>query len=100
MAAAAEPPLDELLWTIAVARLIFGPEMNIQAPPNLTPGALQEVVHQLIFSFCILCLGYRSKAGTHEGILRQLPWWSLWVFHLGVSPIDICASTRVSNPIL
>lgn len=36
MAAAAEPPLDELLWTIAAARIIFGPEMNIQAPPNLS----------------------------------------------------------------
>ena len=37
---APEPDLDEHLWTIAVARLIFGPEMNIQAPPNLNPGAL------------------------------------------------------------
>ena len=26
-----EPDLDELLWTIAVARLMFGPEMNLQA---------------------------------------------------------------------
>jgi len=38
MAGAPEPDLDELLWTIAAARLLFGPEMNIQAPPNLTPG--------------------------------------------------------------
>ncbi|MGE0775058.1 MAG: 5-amino-6-(D-ribitylamino)uracil--L-tyrosine 4-hydroxyphenyl transferase CofH [Sphingomonadaceae bacterium] len=30
-----EPSLDEHLWTIAVARLILGPEMVIQAPPNL-----------------------------------------------------------------
>jgi FO synthase len=29
---------DEMLKTIALARLIFGREMNIQAPPNLTPG--------------------------------------------------------------
>ena len=28
---------DEMLKTIALARLIFGGEMNIQAPPNLTP---------------------------------------------------------------
>ncbi|KAH7287984.1 hypothetical protein KP509_31G006100 [Ceratopteris richardii] len=34
---AAEPSLEELQWTIAMARLIFGPSMNIQAPPNLTP---------------------------------------------------------------
>ena len=27
---------DELLWTIAMARLIMGPDANIQAPPNLT----------------------------------------------------------------
>ncbi len=35
-AAATEPSLDDLLWTIAAARCIFGPEMNIQAPPNLS----------------------------------------------------------------
>ncbi|MEC3909120.1 5-amino-6-(D-ribitylamino)uracil--L-tyrosine 4-hydroxyphenyl transferase CofH [Sphingobium sp. CR2-8] len=30
-----EPTLDEHLWTVAVARLILGPDMVIQAPPNL-----------------------------------------------------------------
>src|SRR5499427_6227672 len=44
MARAPEPELDDHLWTIAVARLIFGPEMNIQAPPNLQPGALAEMI--------------------------------------------------------
>ncbi len=44
MADAPEPGLDEHLWTIAVARLIFGPEMNIQAPPNLNPTALAEMI--------------------------------------------------------
>jgi FO synthase len=44
MAAAAEPSLDEHLWTIAVARLVFGPEMSIQAPPNLRPGALAPLI--------------------------------------------------------
>ncbi len=39
-----EPDLDELLWTIAVARLILGPGMNIQAPPNLSPGVYQKLV--------------------------------------------------------
>ncbi|MCO5574956.1 hypothetical protein L7F22_028752 [Adiantum nelumboides] len=38
MERAAEPSLEELQWTIAMARLIFGPFMNIQAPPNLTPS--------------------------------------------------------------
>src|ERR1043166_2712166 len=36
MAGAAEPPLDDVLWTAAVARLILGPAMNIQVPPNLS----------------------------------------------------------------
>ena len=40
MADAAEPDLDELLWTIAAARLILGAAMNIQAPPNLSAGSL------------------------------------------------------------
>jgi len=31
-----EPTLDELLWTCAAARLVLGPAMNIQAPPNLS----------------------------------------------------------------
>jgi FO synthase len=31
-----EPTMDDMLRTIAVARLILGPEMNIQAPPNLS----------------------------------------------------------------
>jgi FO synthase len=44
MAAHPEPPLAEHLWTIAVARLLFGPEMTIQAPPNLRPGALALVL--------------------------------------------------------
>jgi FO synthase len=41
---APEPDLDELLWTIAMARLAFGPAMNLQAPPNLTPGVYQRLI--------------------------------------------------------
>ena len=32
-----EPAREEMLKTIALARLILGGEMNLQAPPNLTP---------------------------------------------------------------
>ena len=39
-----EPARDEHLWTIAAARLVFGPEMNIQAPPNLAAGLLPQLV--------------------------------------------------------
>ena len=39
MANAPEPSFDELLWTVAVARLIFGDTLSVQAPPNLQePG--------------------------------------------------------------
>ncbi len=31
MADAPEPPLSDLLWTVAMARLILGPAMSIQA---------------------------------------------------------------------
>jgi FO synthase len=36
MADAPEPPLEELLWTIAVARIVLGPKAHLQAPPNLS----------------------------------------------------------------
>ncbi len=36
MAAAPEPSLEELLWTIAAARVLLAAEWSIQAPPNLT----------------------------------------------------------------
>jgi 7,8-didemethyl-8-hydroxy-5-deazariboflavin synthase CofG subunit len=36
MARHPEPSLDDMLRTIALARLILGPHMNIQAPPNLS----------------------------------------------------------------
>ena len=44
MRSAPEPDLDELLWTIAVARIVFGPVMSVQAPPNLSPGVLSQIV--------------------------------------------------------
>jgi FO synthase len=44
MADAAEPDLDEILWTAATARLIFGPAMNIQVPPNLSYQAFPRLL--------------------------------------------------------
>ena len=41
---AEEPDLDDLLWTIATARMILGPDMNIQAPPNLSPGVYPRLI--------------------------------------------------------
>ena len=44
MANAPEPDFFDHLWTIAVARILFGPAMNIQAPPNLSGGPLADVI--------------------------------------------------------
>ena len=44
MADAPEPDAADHLWTIAAARIVFGPAMNIQAPPNLSGGPLAEVI--------------------------------------------------------
>ena len=44
LAGAVEPDLDDLLWSIAAARLILGPAMNIQAPPNLSPGVYPRLI--------------------------------------------------------
>jgi FO synthase len=44
MHAALEPSMDELCWTVAAARLIFGAHMSIQAPPNLYQGELDDLI--------------------------------------------------------
>lgn len=44
MAAAREPDLDDLLRTVAAARIIFGPSMNIQVPPNLSYADYPELL--------------------------------------------------------
>ncbi|HEY1862336.1 MAG TPA: 5-amino-6-(D-ribitylamino)uracil--L-tyrosine 4-hydroxyphenyl transferase CofH, partial [Roseiarcus sp.] len=43
-AGAAEPDLDDLLWSLAAARLILGSTMNLQAPPNLSPGVYPRLI--------------------------------------------------------
>ena len=44
MAKTPEPDRNDLLWTIACARIIFGKKMNIQAPPNLSPDVYPELI--------------------------------------------------------
>jgi 7,8-didemethyl-8-hydroxy-5-deazariboflavin synthase CofG subunit len=38
MASHPEPSMDDMLRTLALARMILGPSMNLQAPPNLSYG--------------------------------------------------------------
>src|SRR5437899_8534681 len=44
MAASPEPPLEDLLWTIAVARILLGPNAHVQAPPNLSYDAFPRLL--------------------------------------------------------
>jgi FO synthase len=41
---APEPAFEDLLRTLAVARLLLGPDVNVQAPPNLSPGAYPRLL--------------------------------------------------------
>jgi FO synthase len=41
---AREPEFEELLATVAVTRLLFGAEMNVQAPPNLSPDVYPRLL--------------------------------------------------------
>ena len=63
-----EPTLTDLLRTIAVARLVLGPAMNLQAPPNLSP----EVYPQLLLA------GINDWGGvspvTRDHINPEAPW--------------------------
>ena len=63
-----EPPLRDLLRTVAVARLIFGPDMNLQAPPNLSPDAYP----------LLLLAGINDWGGispvTRDHINPEAPW--------------------------
>ena len=80
MANAPEPGLDERVWTIAVARLVFGGKMSIQAPPNLSPGQLTALLNAGINDW-----GGVSPL-TPDHVNPEAPWPELQV--LG----EICAN--------
>src|SRR5262249_10974357 len=42
--AAPAPPPGDLLWTPSAARPVLGPEVNIQAPPNLSPDVYPRLL--------------------------------------------------------
>jgi len=64
---------DELKWSIAVARIIFGPEMSIQAPPNLSPDSEIELIAAGINDF-----GGVSPV-TPDHVNPEAPWPQLAV---------------------
>jgi FO synthase len=44
MGNAPEPELEDQLWTVAAARIVLGAKMNVQAPPNLRPEGLAQLI--------------------------------------------------------
>lgn len=81
MAGASEPDQEELCWTIAIARIIFGAQMNIQAPPNLAPDALESVVGAGIND-----LGGISPL-TPDFVNPEAPWPQLGQLEMDLSAI-------------
>ena len=46
-----EPSFDELIWTIAMARLILPGDISLQVPPNLNPQHLERLIESGINDF-------------------------------------------------
>lgn len=51
MATSDEPDELDLARTVAMARLVLGPEMNVQVPPNLSPDAIAYLLNSGINDF-------------------------------------------------
>lgn len=68
MADAPEPGDVEMARTVATARLVFGPEMNLQAPPNLSPKG-----HRLLLRAGINDWGGISPL-TRDYVNPEAPW--------------------------
>ena len=68
MRAAPEPAFEDLVRTLAVARLVLGPEVNLQAPPNLSPDVYPR----------LLAAGLNDWGGisplTSDHINPERPW--------------------------
>ena len=111
MANAPEPDLADLQWTIAVARIILGSEMSIQAPPNLSDGGAE-----------LIAAGINDWGGvspvTPDHVNPEAPWphldqlaqdtagcGKILVERLGVYPSyahqsDVWLAKRLRKPVL
>lgn len=90
MAAAPDPSLTELLWSIAAARLIFGQHMSIQAPPNLSPNGIRDLVAAGIND-----LGGISPI-TPDHVNPESPWPALEALDQELDSIDRKLTERLT----
>lgn len=77
MAGEAEPDMEDLLWTIAAARVILGPAMNIQAPPNLSSANFPRLMDAGINDW-----GGVSPV-TPDHVNPEAPWPEIAALHAG-----------------
>ena len=66
MARWAEPSEDDVLRTISMARILFGPSFNIQAPPNLSAPAGSTTEQQARSWTNLLDAGMHFSSLWHE----------------------------------
>jgi FO synthase len=89
MAHAPEPSLDEHLWSIAAARLIFGASMSIQAPPNLQ-GDLKALTRAGVNDW-----GGVSPV-TPDHVNPEAPWPHLDVLRMKTEQADRILAERLA----
>lgn len=114
MADAQEPDIADLLWTIAAARLILGPAMNIQAPPNLSAddfprlmdagindwGGVSPVTPDHVNPEAPWPELARLETGTAERgrmLVRRLPVYPPWLAKRWIAPEVLPAVLRHSD---
>lgn len=85
-----EPTLLDMLRTIAVARLILGAEMNLQAPPNLMPD-----VYPLLLLAGINDWGGISPL-TKDFINPEAPWPQIAALRDGTTSLGYCLRERLT----
>ena len=90
MAGQPEPSLDDLRRTLAVARLLLGPDMNVQAPPNLSPGTYPALIAS----------GLNDWGGvsplTIDHINPEAPWPHLAALEAATSAAGACLRERLA----
>ena len=89
MVDAPEPSLDDLLWTIAVARDMFGEGMSIQAPPNLSSEGFARLIDAGINDW-----GGVSPI-TADHVNPEAPWPEITRLHAGTAEKNKALAARL-----
>lgn len=76
-----EPPLEDLLWTIAAARIVMDPSISLQTPPNLTvvaSGSGSDVLLEELVWSALIHAGIDDFGGisplTRDWVNPEKPW--------------------------